>query len=606
MSEALTMGLADMGFVDTLVKLGIEYDYSKRKIYNLFEATGIKLSTSDKSEYLDNLKKIIWANYRFCLLGDEEPYKKLLGSSSSDLSTLEEFKSKYTPFFVSDYKWTEFNYKSMESKSNEFRLWYQALESQINSLGNLYTIDSITAKLFGSGLEFNQSDPEFIFEFIFTNIISKIFESESQLLDKQTRKNKAFSRYMIGQCMIFFKFNFIPESQKFFKRINMLVWDSPDSTNITSELIESVQNTYLEYLDILVRKNLISQDDKLTYAQVYPLFDPMYLTYDIDKTNQTIQSTHNKIFKEILSDTNPTLTPQTHLVKKIIELTGGYVEDDIFVIKPGVKLISYSSSSHPDNILTWVIAGCAIETSMELIAHKEARVARLTTSKTKAMNSPLYRIYGSIHGRPIDTRFQKEMIKQIQTIRSHWALSQASQSIPQEIFNMCNLGIKCTILTYSMSLSDLHKLFIGRAGIDGNESEVRDIIQMMITQAHEKFPEHIWSYSDYLTVSNSEKYTKLNEIQDLKLEPTKLTPTGSKLFKSLGIDISTPEYVQMAEFKSKITYMAFDSKTKSGINYIKKIVCELSHTSVLDGFQLVDNSKLKTCKELYLEKKLIL
>lgn len=614
MSEALTMGFADMAFVDTLVNMGFgsNYDYSKRRIYNLFEATGVELNISNRSEYLTNLKKIIWANYRFCLLGDETPYKNLLSENLKSFDTLEQFKEKYTQFFVSDYKWTEFNYKSMESKSNEFRLWYQALEPQIKALGNLYTIDNIVDQLYINYPNYKSNSPDDIFElvfnFIFDNIIVKMFgDTQPEFLHLNTRKYKAFSRYMIGQCMIFFKFYFILESKVYFDNIKQLLWG--DNNSQTDIDYNKIQSLYQEYLNILVSKNLISEDDHITYSQVYPLFDPMYLTYDLDNNQtQTIKSIHDKIFNEC-SD-NLIYNTQTHILKNIIELTGGYVEDEIFVIKPGIELIGYAKSPHPNNILTWVITGCSIEASMELIAHKEARVARLTTSKTKAMDKPLYRIYGSVHGVQCDTRFQKEIIKQIQMIRTKWSHSQGSKTIPQEIFNMSNCGNKCTALVYSMSLSDLHKLFIGRAGYNGNESEVRDIIQVMISQAHEKFPDYIWSYSEYLNSSNGSKYNLSQDNQitipnsDFK---TDLTPLAIKLFTSLNIDMETPDYIQMAEFRSRITYMTFPSKkSKSGLEYIRKIVCELSHTSVLDGFQFVSDDQIKTCKELFVDKKLII
>ena len=40
--------------------------------------------------------------------------------------------------------------------------------------------------------------------------------------------------------------------------------------------------------------------------------------------------------------------------------------------------------------VTFLVAGISTETALEMIAHKEAKVARLTTSATKAMDHPLY------------------------------------------------------------------------------------------------------------------------------------------------------------------------------------------------------------------------
>lgn len=61
--------------------------------------------------------------------------------------------------------------------------------------------------------------------------------------------------------MIFFKFDFISESKVYFERIKNLLWNNSNydiDYNQISEL-------YLTYLQILVDKNLISHDDKLTF-----------------------------------------------------------------------------------------------------------------------------------------------------------------------------------------------------------------------------------------------------------------------------------------------------------------------------------------------------
>ncbi len=62
---------------------------------------------------MKNLKKIIQANVSYVLKGDDGPYIKLLKENGKDLKSLEEFKEKYQPFFVEDYRWTENNYNNM-------------------------------------------------------------------------------------------------------------------------------------------------------------------------------------------------------------------------------------------------------------------------------------------------------------------------------------------------------------------------------------------------------------------------------------------------------------------------------------------------------------
>lgn len=42
------------------------------------------------------------------------------------------------------------------------------------------------------------------------------------------------------------------------------------------------------------------------------------------------------------------------------------------------------------NTPTVLVVGCSIEGSLEIIAHNEAKIARLTSSKTNAMNNPYF------------------------------------------------------------------------------------------------------------------------------------------------------------------------------------------------------------------------
>ena len=71
LSEALTLVIADMLFIDALAKDGVNYDYSKRKIYPLYQA--IKKNHPDIG-----VEDVFVANSQYCLLGDDTAYKDLI------------------------------------------------------------------------------------------------------------------------------------------------------------------------------------------------------------------------------------------------------------------------------------------------------------------------------------------------------------------------------------------------------------------------------------------------------------------------------------------------------------------------------------------------
>jgi hypothetical protein len=153
---------------------------------------------------------------------------------------------------------------------------------------------------------------------------------------------------------------------------------------------------------------------------------------------------------------------------------------------------------------TFLLAGIALETSMELIAHGEAKVARLTSSKTRAMNEPLYRLLGSAEEREL----QRTFIRAFLELRSQFEEDCQPRATLEgnEFFNLLNLGCKATALTYTMSLKDYHKLFIGRLPEAGNEHEVRDICARMCRILHERYPLVIRSPEEYGRTAHGEKY----------------------------------------------------------------------------------------------------
>jgi hypothetical protein len=47
-------------------------------------------------------------------------------------------------------------------------------------------------------------------------------------------------------------------------------------------MIPRIRAIYNDYLDLLFKRNLITQDDRDTFKEVYPIFRPVYVDYDQD------------------------------------------------------------------------------------------------------------------------------------------------------------------------------------------------------------------------------------------------------------------------------------------------------------------------------------
>lgn len=236
--------------------------------------------------------------------------------------------------------------------------------------------------------------------------------------------------------------------------------------------------------------------------------------------------------------------------KKLIEAAGGEV-DDIFVLKTGVRITKQSAlrnnyildtmnidtssqekahaefnarltylafkdtkednnnyidrminefqhrSIFNDEYVTFLIAGCSVETELEFIAHNEASVARLTSSKTNAQNEPLFKVFGTDH----EIYCQKEIIKKIIKLKDPYR-----EQLSNEMFNMLNVGTKAVSFTITMSIKDWHKTLIGRLSNSGVETEMLDICEHIAIQLKEEYPYFFKSVEDYYDMNNGKKY----------------------------------------------------------------------------------------------------
>lgn len=160
-------------------------------------------------------------------------------------------------------------------------------------------------------------------------------------------------------------------------------------------------------------------------------------------------------------------------------------------------------SVYNDEHVTFLIAGCSIETMLEFIAHNEATIARLTSSKTNAQNDTLYRIIT----KGVSQKFievQKNMVLSYMTNVS--VLSNPQNETENEITNILNLGNKAMSFTMCMSIKDWHKTLIGRLSVHGVETEMLDILEKIVDILKHEYPTFFNSKEGYYKLNNNKKY----------------------------------------------------------------------------------------------------
>lgn len=151
------------------------------------------------------------------------------------------------------------------------------------------------------------------------------------------------------------------------------------------------------------------------------------------------------------------------------------------------------------------IAGVGLETQLELIAHHEADVGRLTSSATVAANFPLFEVNGTTWERMLQKLRTLDHILYSRDFDQRFDPRSLSAD-GKELANREHPGNKAVALTYSMGLKDFHKLFIGRLAPHGNELGIQEVIGRMCGVLHTAFPLVINEPAWYPSQGNAKKY----------------------------------------------------------------------------------------------------
>eukprot|EP00811_Abedinium_folium_P032644 NODE_5673_length_1745_cov_4.501854.p1 GENE.NODE_5673_length_1745_cov_4.501854~~NODE_5673_length_1745_cov_4.501854.p1 ORF type:complete len:485 (+),score=183.86 NODE_5673_length_1745_cov_4.501854:54-1457(+) len=317
MSEATTLVFADMLFVETLVRSGYEYDWTSRQIHPLFKATGLNpFDAGTRTAFFENFRMLLEANVAYCLLGDDSKFLDLIRANGAldtrkdgddadgplTYSTaLENFKAKYMPFFVEDYRWTSANHANMASNHGDYKRWWELVTPLVEASGisgaTASGIGLETVEMFMAAIGVEDDDdtasvptPQLIgriFDRVFNTRIKPVLEVRDGPLaldPPDVRRTRAFVRYIIGQSIIFARFAFVPEAAAYSEKVLGHVARRARGGGTLSEAeIAAVRALYAQFLRTLQAKSFLTPDDVENFKQICPLFDPVFVFYDESK-----------------------------------------------------------------------------------------------------------------------------------------------------------------------------------------------------------------------------------------------------------------------------------------------------------------------------------
>lgn len=289
MSEAITLVLADMIFVNSLIRSGFKYEtVNQRKIYPVFQA--IEASNSIEGDQLEPIiHKIIFGSFMYCFFHDTSIWESMMTNNpnsagiechreqerTTNTESLKQFTSKFDAYFMEDFRWTLHNYEDMAKSPDVFTSWWSNVKGW-RQLGVNLELQSVSEFIDEQRLSDITDQKELltaVFNGVYTKYIKRLFIGGiMDMYCPADQLKNAFLRYMMGQSIIFFQHDYYNESKIYFEHIRNCL---PDIT-----LIDNVRQFYDNYLCKLERANLITPDDRINYSEVCPLFSPMIVDYD--------------------------------------------------------------------------------------------------------------------------------------------------------------------------------------------------------------------------------------------------------------------------------------------------------------------------------------
>jgi hypothetical protein len=285
-SEAITIILADMLFVWGLITSKTSYPTcDQRQIYPLFRDFKIDFIPRTHSDVFSQLERILSANVRYVLTGDDCDLRNLLKVPTEE--NLIAYKAKYSKFFAADYRWTIRNYECMQQDSNTFKTWW----AEVSPINDKYVLGLMTINQFRQSISScDDLEPQTLIWKIYDQIIERYIRPcfghsvPVSSIPVGRSNTKAFARYLMGQLFFFHKYSHIASIKNYSQLIRNLVMTTKKSAVFTEEMITRIRSFYDQMINQCCSEGFITEDDAINFKEVFPLVEPYYISYTAENT----------------------------------------------------------------------------------------------------------------------------------------------------------------------------------------------------------------------------------------------------------------------------------------------------------------------------------
>ncbi|MFA7482048.1 MAG: hypothetical protein WC314_16200 [Vulcanimicrobiota bacterium] len=271
--EAVALMLADGYFVDHLVSRGVEYDFDQHKGYPFFRALGL---VGEPLE-MDKVRRVLWANVAFFVLGDRQDFVKLGLDLEDPQATA--YLDGFERFAMGDWLWNERMSLHARANADFYERWWSLAES-VNRRAGLGVMTAREAARLVAG-----DTPRELVRGVFEVIMNHRLLAPLPSLELPEGE-KAEWRWLMGQLGFFAAFSELPAIRRGGELLS------------TTESFAPVKAFLDQSLQVVVEAGFCSAHQATWWKDFFPLFPPYYISY---KTRPGLSA--SGIAERILSDT---------------------------------------------------------------------------------------------------------------------------------------------------------------------------------------------------------------------------------------------------------------------------------------------------------------
>ncbi|MFO0595297.1 MAG: hypothetical protein U0228_08335 [Myxococcaceae bacterium] len=267
LSEAISLSLADMWFVDTLAPRAEHqgYDFARRRIYPLFRAL--------PAEQRADPKWLVQQVCRFVLLGQG-------GELARCGPAWDAFSEKYSRFFVADFQWTRMNWQNLQGRAAMARQWVTLVRPETFRAQRLSFVAEVVERI-GRDLPLSTL-VERLFELVWAERIAPALAPSTAPLDVERSTAAGFRRWLLGQLAFFARYQPLlglpPLAHQLAARVR-------DERPLGQDERVAIRGQLKAHLEQLAKQGVLSDDDARLFPECFPLFDPFFLR-DYDEAQQ--------------------------------------------------------------------------------------------------------------------------------------------------------------------------------------------------------------------------------------------------------------------------------------------------------------------------------